>query len=129
VLDVDVLERRLGVVRLEPEARVPAWAVDADFVSVTRTPQELSIVCDEHLVPTELRCERDWRCLAVRGPLDFDAVGVLESLAVPLAKARVSLLALSTYDTDYLLVRGQSLERAVEALLTAGHRVHRPRGV
>jgi hypothetical protein len=124
VLDVDLLAGRFGIVRLDPESGVPAWAANAEIASITRTPHELSIVCNEHVLPAGLRCERGWRCLAVRGPLDFDALGVLESLARPLARARVALFAISTYETDYLLVRDASLERAVEALVEAGHRVH-----
>jgi uncharacterized protein len=120
-LALDVLPERFAVVRLAADAAVPAWARGGSLVSVTRTADELSIVCPEAAVPAGLPAQRDFRGLRVRGPLDFSAVGVLASLAGPLAAAGVSLFALSTYDTDYLLVRAADLERALAALAGAGH--------
>ena len=121
-LTLDVLPERFAVVRLAADAAVPEWAQGAGaLVSVTRTADELSIVCPEAAVPTDLPAQRGFRGLRVRGPLDFSVVGVLASLAGPLAAAGVSLFALSTYDTDYLLVRAADLERAVAALAGAGH--------
>lgn len=81
------------------------------------------MVCHETVVPASLDAERGFRCLGVRGPLSFSEVGILESLARPLADASVSILAISTYDTDYLLVAGASLDRAIQALVKAGHSV------
>lgn len=95
----------------------------AAFFAVTRTPGELSVVLPEAAVEAGWRAEKGWRCLAVAGPLDFALTGVLASLASPLAAAGVSLFAVSTYDTDYLLVREEDLARAVAALRNAGHRV------
>lgn len=121
-LTLDVLPERFAVVRLAADAALPKWAQGAGaLVSVTRTADELSIVCPEAAVPSDLPAQRGFRGLRVRGPLAFSAVGVLASLAGPLAAAGVSLFALSTYDTDYLLVRAADLERAVAALAGAGH--------
>ncbi len=120
-LTLDVLPERFAVVRLAADAAVPAWARGGYLVSVTRTADELSIVCPEAAVPADLPAQRGFRGLRVRGPLDFSAVGVLASLAGPLAAAGVSLFALSTYDTDYLLVRAADLERSLAALAAAGH--------
>ncbi len=103
---------------------MPAWAQSSAFVSVTRTPGELSVVCHEGVLPSSVEAERGFRCLGVRGPLGFSGTGILESLARPLAEADISIFALSTYDTDYLLVAAESLERAVRALAEAGHIVH-----
>ena len=117
-----LLPGRYAVCRLESGDSPPTWA-RGGFVSLTRTPDELSVVCAEESVPAAARCERGWRCLKVLGPLDFALTGVLAALAAPLAKANVSIFAISTYDTDYLLLPDASLERAVAALTGAGHEV------
>lgn len=106
--------------RLERDAPWPTWA-RGTFVSVTATDEELSVVCPTNVVPAEVTAERDWRVLKVVGPFAFTAVGVLASLTTPLAQAGISLLAIATYDTDYLLVKSDSLESAVAALTAAGH--------
>jgi len=102
------------------------WAESGPVVSITRTPAELSVVCLEAAVPSHAEAQRGFRCLRVAGPLDFAETGILESLAKPLALAGISIFALSTYDTDYLLLPGDNLEAAVSALSDAGHTVHRP---
>ena len=117
-----VLRDRLAVARLEPNDETPGWAAGS-LVSVTRSPRELSVVCDASSVPDDIPAERDWRGLRVEGPLEFSELGVIASLAVPLAKAKISIFVLSTYDTDYLLVRESELGPAVEALRAAGHTV------
>lgn len=115
-----------AVVRLDPDEDVPAWAEVGAVSSVTRTPSELSIVCIEAAVPSQASAERGWRMLEVAGPLDFSLTGVLSSLTVPLASAEIPLFALSTFETDYLLVREPTLARAVAALQDAGHTVVDP---
>jgi uncharacterized protein len=110
-----VLPDRLAVCRLPADAPAPSWAAGA-FVSVTRTAEELSVVCAEENVPDGVTAERGWRCLKVEGPLDFALTGVLAELLVPLAKAEISVFALATYDTDHLLVREDRLEDALAAL-------------
>jgi hypothetical protein len=112
-----------SIVRLGPRARLPEWALRDGLHSVTRTASELSIVCRQERVPPRARREDGFRCLEVEGPLPFDATGVLSSLAVPLARARIPILAISTFDTDLLFVRGPHLASAVRALEGAGHRV------
>jgi hypothetical protein len=111
-----------AVCRLPTDDTVPPWAA-GPFLSVTRTADELSVVCGEDAVPAGVRCERGFRCLRVAGTLGFGLVGVLAALLEPLAGAGVSVLAVSTFDTDYLLVREADLGRAAEALRAAGHRV------
>ncbi len=98
------------------------------FVSITRTPDELSVVCAEVSVPDEVKAGRGWRALRVAGSLDFALTGVLAALAVPLAEAGVSIFALSTYDTDYVLLREVDLPREVATLGVAGHRMRGDRG-
>jgi len=111
----------MAVARLPAAASLPDWATSSPFFSITRTPDELSLLCPEEVVPEEVRAERGWRCFQVAGPLDFGLVGVLASLLAPLQEAKVSVFALSTYDTDYLLVKEAQLARAVEALSAAGY--------
>ncbi|MCP3904358.1 MAG: ACT domain-containing protein [Planctomycetes bacterium] len=121
-----VLPGRFAVCRLDGDAPPPAW-LDAlppgVFRSVTRTADELSVVCDERVVPVETTAARGWACLRVSGTLDFGEVGILADLTAALAGARVSVFAVSTFDTDYLLVRAPDLDAAVHALEAAGHEI------
>jgi hypothetical protein len=121
-----VLSEVLAVVRLDPGQAVPAWVAQGSLWSMTRTAEELSVVCPAAAVPTGVRAERGWRCVRVAGRLDFSMTGVIASIASPLALARVSIFALSTYDTDYVLVRGEQLDAAIDCLRTAGHEVAAP---
>ena len=120
-LRLSVRPGRFAVVRLAARASVPKWASSGRFHSITRTGKELSIVCPEGRVPAGVRREVGFRCLEVEGPFEFDAVGVLASLTAPLARARVPILAISTFDTDYLLVRDIHFADATRALERAGH--------
>jgi uncharacterized protein len=122
-LDLDLLSAFYAVCRLSPDLPVPAWAAGEDLVSITRTPEELSIVCSQDRVPDGVRSERDFRVLKIRGPLDFGLVGILSGLTGPLAAAGISLFALSTFDTDYILVKQESLGRAAEVLIREGHNI------
>lgn len=120
-LALTVLPGAYSVVRLGPRAKPPG--ARPGFWSVTRTTRELSIVCRTEEAPRARRREDGFRCLEVAGPFAFDVVGVLAALSAPLARSRVPLLAISTFDTDYLLVREKHLSAAVRALRRAGHRV------
>jgi len=118
-----VLPGELAIARLDPAAALPAWTTNGPISSITRTAEELSIVCGAADVPADVSAERGWRCLRVAGRLDFSMTGVLASIAVPLAQAGVSIFAVSTFDTDYVLVRERELPAAVAALTAAGHDV------
>ncbi len=120
-LTLAVLPLRFAVCRLAPQAQVPPWCWTDGLCAVTRTAQELSIVCLEAAVPPAVQAERGWRALQVDGPLDFGLTGILAALALPLAWANISIFALSTFDTDYVLVRNTQLQGAVQALRAAGH--------
>jgi hypothetical protein len=100
---------------------LPDWARVGPFISVTRTTEELSIVCPEDAVPSNVHCERGWRCLRLVGTLDLTLVGVLASLLQPLADASVGVFVVSTFDTDYVLVKAPEMPRAMAALRRAGH--------
>ncbi len=121
-LTLSVLPETLAVCRLGPEDPLPPWASAGDFRAVTRTASELSIVCRDASVPAAVTANRGWRAIAVDGTLDFALTGVLAALAAPLAAAGVSIFAMSTYDTDYVLVKHDTLDDAVAALSAAGHR-------
>ena len=122
-LSLQLLPETLAVCRLESNSPVPDWALCGSFCSVTRTADELSVVCPEGAVPKGGKAERGWRLLQVEGPLDFAMTGVLARLTKPLAEAGVSVFVLSTYNTDYLLVRDRDVASAVAALRADGHRV------
>jgi len=122
-LQLIVLPDLYTICRLDKDVPVPEWASSGAFLSITRTCDELSIVCQEWLVPEGVRCERGWRCLGVAGTMDFSMIGVVASLVTPLAEAGVSVFVVSTYDSDYLLVKADDLERASAALRAAGHTV------
>lgn len=123
VSDLRVLPGRFAICRLPADEAVPAWATGGNFSSVTRTPDELSIACAEGQVPEGTKCERGWRIFQVAGPLEFSVAGVLAAIATPLASAGVSMFAISTFDTDYILVKEENLANAVDALRAAGHAV------
>ena len=112
-----------AVCRLSGSDPIPGWAYDGDISSVTRTADELSIVCRQAGVPAGVSCEAGWRCLRVVGTLDFSLTGVLASLASPLAEAGISIFVISTFDTDYLLVKEENLARARDVLAAHGHAV------
>ncbi len=119
-LQLAVLPGRFAVCRLGADAPLPDWA-GGTFVSFTRAPGELSIICEEGVVPREVQAERGWRILQVAGPLDFTTTGVVLRLAAPLAQALISIFACSTYDTDYLLLKEKDLDAAIRTLQAAGH--------
>jgi hypothetical protein len=118
-----VVDGSFGISRLPANTATPPWAEGRGLVSVTRTADELSIVCPDAAVPEGVKCERGWRCLRVAGAMPLSTVGVMAALAAALASAGVSVFAISTFDTDYLLVRAADFDRAVAALRAAGHAV------
>ena len=120
-----VLPGRYAVCRLDPGEAIPPLSLDQRFWSITHTRDELSLVLPQESAPDGCRAEEGWRCLQVMGPLDFDLTGVLASLAAPLARAGISIFSVSTYDTDYLLVREEDLNSAERVLTESGHTVRR----
>jgi hypothetical protein len=123
-LTLTILPVQIGICRFDADTPVPEWVYESSFFSVTRTPDELSIVCAEDFIPEDYFCDKGWKVLRVEGPLDLTATGILSSMALPLAHAGVSIFALSTYDTDYLLVRQRDLQGAIETLTEEGHEVN-----
>lgn len=123
-----VLSDTLAICRLDGTQPLPPWASQAagDFFSATRTRNELSLIIAGSRAPDTAKCERGWRAFMVRGPLDFNQVGIIAGLSGTLADAGVSIFALSTYDTDYVMVKQSDFERAAAALRQAGYEVTDP---
>jgi uncharacterized protein len=122
--ELSLLAETFTICHLAADAAVPGWATQGQFFSITRTSEELSIIAESALVPERLRTEVSWRVIRVHGPFDFSEVGVLVALVQPLAAAGVSVFAVSTFDTDYLLVQRSQLREAVIAFRKAAHTVH-----
>ena len=119
-MKLTVLAERFAICRLSPSATLPEWAASASFLSIARTPDELSIVCDETNVPADVRSERGWRCVRVEGPIPFDVVGLAARLTTPLAGSSIPVFFVSTFDTDYLLVKEERLEEALAGWRATG---------
>jgi hypothetical protein len=113
---LSILPNRLAISRLDKDAQIPSWAMDDTFFSISKTDDELSIVCSENTVPNGIKSERGWRALKVEGPLDFSLTGIFASLANPLAEAKISIFALSTFETDYILIQDKKLKEAIKVL-------------
>src|SRR5260370_24973938 len=112
LLTLTVLPDLYAICRLDPKVPVPEWATGEDFVSISRTRDELSIVCLERNLPPEINCAKGWRVLRCEGPLDYALTGIMASLAEPLADAGVPIFPIATYDTDYVLIKEPHLEIA-----------------
>ena len=123
MLTLSALPEPFGICRLPRESDFPVWATASSFFSITRTSEELSVVCAEEVISEGTTSEKGWWCLKVHGPLDFSSTGILSSLLRPLARANISVFALSTYDTDYLLVKERDLDHAKAVLLEEGHNI------
>ncbi|MBL7850852.1 MAG: ACT domain-containing protein [Cyclobacteriaceae bacterium] len=115
-LTLSVHPGALAICRLDPGSEIPAWARDSSFFSITRTADELSIVCDAALVPEGVKRVSAWRAFKVEGPLDFSLTGIVSSISGVLAANQVPLFVISTYDTDYILVQEGDFLRAKEVL-------------
>jgi hypothetical protein len=122
-LSLKILPGRMAVCRFEPTAPLPNWFAEAGFHSVIRTEDELTIVCGEALVDPAATCENGWRCFKIQGLLDFSEIGIIFSITRPLAESGVSVFVISTFNTDYFMVKEKDLAKAIDALSAAGHQV------
>jgi hypothetical protein len=118
-----VLPERFAVCRLSSDAPIPSWVTDKEFFSITRTADELSLVCSQDCVPEGIQSEREWRCLRVAGTMPFSTVGVVAGLSRPLADAGIGIFLVSTFDTDYLLAKEADWARALEVLRRQGYAI------
>jgi len=121
-MKLTLLPGRFAICRLSPQEPPPIWLNhQGNLVSITYTSDECSIVCPEDIVPQDVQAERGWKAVKVSGPLDFSLTGVLASLAMPLANVQIPLFALSTFNTDYLLIKETYIEHAQETLMQSGN--------
>ena len=109
------------VVKLAPDASIPEWATEGEFTSITRTAEELSIVCATRNLPPYIASPHLWICLKLQGPFPFSQTGVLLSFIEPLSKTDIPIFAISTYDTDYVLIQEAFAQQAISTLQQAGH--------
>lgn len=127
-LKLSLLKNKYVVCRFNKNEKIPAWAYKGEFFSITRTHDELSLVCQQENIQSEkldedVLCERDWSVFKVEGPLDFALVGILSNLTCIMKEVGVSIFAMSTYDTDYMMVKEDKVYEAVKALKEYGHEV------
>ncbi|MDA8337420.1 MAG: ACT domain-containing protein [Peptococcaceae bacterium] len=118
-----VLPGQFAVCRMDSGREIPGWATDNSFFSVTRTPGELSVICPQDKVPSGIECEMSFRIIRVSGPLSLSLIGLIASISRVIANVGVSLLSISTYETDYILVKDKDLESALAALSREGWQV------
>ena len=124
-LVIQVLPGEFAIARLAADAPLPTWADSRVFSAAVRTGDELSLLCPAAQVPGDVKAERGWRLMKLRGPFSFTETGILSSVLDPLAFSRISILALSTFDTDYVLVKATELDAAIRTLRNADHTVER----
>ena len=118
-----ILRETFAICRLDKDAPIPDWVFQGNLFSVTRTKDELSIVCPQINLPKGIICNQGWSCLKVRGPLDLSSTGIISSISSTLEQEAISLFSISTYDTDYEMVKEKDLEKAIFALTETGHRI------
>lgn len=125
-LQLSLLNEIYGICVFENDAPIPDWAAMTSFCSITRTQKELTIVCPQNIIPFGCECDTDWRCFRIDGSFDLNQIGVISSLAAPLARAGISIFVVSSFDTDYILVKKEKVEQAVTVLSDNGHLIARP---
>jgi len=122
-LNLTSLEGEYAICQMDPQAGIPEWASMGGVFSITRTPDELSIICRREQIPEDAPCRPGWRALKIEGPFEFEEIGVLASLTAPLAVAQISLLTISTFDTDYIFIQTENFDLALQVLQAAGHQI------
>ncbi|MDO8599903.1 MAG: ACT domain-containing protein [bacterium] len=124
-LTFTLLEDIFSICQLKPENKIPEWCTDCEFFSVTKSKEELSIVCLEESVPSGIKVDKGWRALKIDGVLDFSLTGILAPIATILANSRISIFAISTFNTDYILVKEKDLENAITILEANNYIINR----
>ncbi|HBF8535452.1 TPA: ACT domain-containing protein [Clostridioides difficile] len=112
-----------AVCRLNSDSKIPTWIDTKNFYSITKTEDELSIVCSNNNIPSDVKSEKEWRILKILGPLDFSLIGILSKLSGLLAENKISIFAISTYDTDYILIKEKDIKNACKILNCNGYEV------
>lgn len=122
-LSMKLLPECYGVCRLNSGDDIPGWVTAGEFFSITRTSDELSVVCREQSIPDDVQAEKSWRILKVLGPVDFSLTGILAAISAILAASQISIFAISTYDTDYILVKEKDIDHSIDALKNTGYEI------
>ena len=122
-ISLTILTGEFSIHRLHPSTKIPDTIEESKFYQICRTDEELSIVCETHISMISEHEEKGWACIKVEGPLDFGLTGVLAGISKVLAESNISIFAISTYDTDYILVKHQSLDNSIKALKANGYAV------
>lgn len=122
-LTLKLLKDKYSVLRLNKNDEIPKWIFNEEFFSITRTEDELSIVCLQDKVKEYIKCERNWRILKIEGPLDFSLIGILSKISTLMANNNISIFAISTYDTDYILIKEETINRAIEVLENSNYNI------
>jgi hypothetical protein len=121
---MQLLPGRYAVSRLDSKSAIPGWADGEGFVSITRTSDELSIVCPESRVPEGILSDRGWTCLKFIGPFAFDEYGIVASVVAPISAAAMGVFLVSTYDGDHLLVKAEDYQKVKQILTGVGHTIY-----
>lgn len=117
ILTMRLLKGKYGVCRLDKNELIPKLAQNSEFFSITRTSDELSIVCSQNDIPSHIKCEKEWKVLKIEGELDFSLIGILASISTILAQSGISIFAISTYNTDYILIKNKDINNAIQSLI------------
>jgi hypothetical protein len=110
-----------GVCRMDKNDPIPEWIEDSRFYSVTKTMEELSVVCPQNRIPDHIKCEKGWRILKVEGTLEFSLIGILSFISTVLANNGISIFAISTYDTDYILIKEKDTDKVISVLTSENY--------
>ncbi|MES0359775.1 MAG: ACT domain-containing protein [Anaerolineales bacterium] len=122
-LSLSSIPERFAVCQIDRQAKIPDWAFAGEFFFISCTPDELSIICPAQFVPPDIQYVAGWRGLKIEGPFDFNEIGVLAAITAPLARGDISLLTVSTFDTDYIFLQEAQFETAVDILEAVGHKI------
>ena len=122
-LVLSTLDGFFAICKLNPQTKIPNWALKGEFYSITQTSEELSILCPQKIIPDEITSVGRWRGLKIEGPFQFTEIGILNSITAPLASVKISLLSISTFDTDYVFIQDDQFEDALLILAANGHEV------
>ena len=122
-LILKLLKNKYSVCRLNKYDEIPKWIFNEEFFSITKTEDELSIICLQDKIKDDVLCERNWKVLKIEGPLDFSLIGILSKISTLMANNNISIFAISTYDTDYILIKEESIDKAIELLINNNYNV------
>lgn len=123
-MDLIVLEKKYSIYKFEADSVLPEWIYLSGFYSITKTTEEISVVTEQtDQIPGNIPCSKDWRIIKVAGPLDFSLVGIIADISAILKEAKIPIFTISTYDTDYILLKQKDLETGVKALTEKNYKI------